>query len=651
MQKRATLAAHTSASTDAQQQQQPYQQHSRLERTESAKRPASRTTHAAHIQPNKVTLQAATTSSRYTRPDSAASNKSTGATKPLAAASADPVSSRPIATARARRQASNVGPEPKGRFDTRGLRRYRSDEQARSRSPSRSLATAAQQQQQPSAPVRVFGASKNAAAAQPISFSGRQQSESSVSRRMRPPASPASQPRPLPASRTPSRTGSVRGSVLGGAGNIHPRAPSVESTTPRAVHVGRTARPGMAAPASNASTPVKHPMTRPPPSPSAVSGRSDSRARASRIPRLAGYVESEAAAESRRRLLEENRVLTQQLAVEQNSNNELLKDFKDMASAFQTTTAQLEEAVADRIGAESRISALQVELGKQRAASAELHNKLDAMAALLHAQELERSSVRGLPSPSASQSKRAAASYEHDADSLHVEEDWHKQLEKTQACVAEGHAHLLLQLPDSEIDSETRAGLNALDRFVGRKGLNGEEDVVSRQFVQQASDASSTLVHKRTPQQRRVDEEERAKRRRSTMLFAGLIEPSSGSRGLLEDDPPSVDAPSCARCVQLLDTMQLLEVDNDYYREANAKLRDNITDVVSKHNALVRYFEKERQQRREAKAQALAEAMRAAAHERAMIEAQQKAHLDARTAEDSELSSQFDRSLRIATRG
>ncbi|KAJ1647889.1 hypothetical protein LPJ64_000775 [Coemansia asiatica] len=617
-------------------------------RSESAKRPASRTTHAAHIQPNKVTLQASTTSSRYTRPDSAASNKSTGTHKPPP--STEHVTSRPIATARARRQGSHVEPDTRGGFDTRGLRRYKSDEQARSRSPSRN-ALAGQQQQQPSVPVRVFGASKDAAAAQPLAFGAH---------RMRPPVSPANQQKPLPVSRAPSRAGSVRGgNVLAGNGQSHSRAPSAESTTPRTMYaggsnVGRTVRTGIAANASSAAsastTPVRQPIARPPPSPSAVSSAGNARTRASRIPRLAGYVESEAAAESRRRLLEENRVLSQQLAVEQNSNNELLKDFKDMASAFQATTLQLEEARSERAAAEKRVLALETELDEQREAGVELQKKLKAMEALLHAQELERSSARGLPSPNASLGKQAAT-IAHDTEG--DDDDWQVQLERTQARVAEGHAVLMLHLPDSEIDQETLAGLNALESFVDRKGRNGEEDVVSRQFVQ-----------KRTPQQRRVvEEEERAKRRRSTMLFAGLIEPSSGSRSLLNDDDddndndndnddqPSANMPSCARCAQLLDTMQLLEVDNDYYREANAKLRDNITDVVSRHNALVRFFEKERQQRRDAKALALAEATRAAAHERAMIEAQQRARLEALSAEDSELSSQFDRTLRIATRG
>ncbi|KAJ1817395.1 hypothetical protein LPJ75_001726 [Coemansia sp. RSA 2598] len=405
------------------------------------------------------------------------------------------------------------------------------------------------------------------------------------------------------------------------------------------------------------------PISRPPPSPSAASGTGSVMSSASLIPRPSRYKESEAAAESRRLLLEENRVLSQQLVVEQNSNNELLKDFKEMASAFQATTAQLEEAKAGRISSEKRVSALEMELDEQRAAGVELQKKLEAMEALLHAQELERSSARGLPSPSASLGRHAVAATHNAEDgddnrlahSLHIDDDWHAQLERTQARVAEGHAVLLLHLPDSEIDQETLAGLNAMESFVDRRGRNGEEDVVSRQFVQQSAQQTAepggSRIQKRTPQQRRVVEEERAKRRRSTMLFAGLIEPSSGSRSLLEDDAPSVDAPSCARCAQLLDTMQLLEVDNDYYREANAKLRDNITDVVSKHNALVRFFEKERQQRREAKAQALTEATRAAAHERAMIEAQQRARLEALSAEDSELSNHFDRSLRIATRG
>ncbi|KAJ2910293.1 hypothetical protein GGI21_001014 [Coemansia aciculifera] len=137
-----------------------------------------------------------------------------------------------------------------------------------------------------------------------------------------------------------------------------------------------------------------------------------------------------------------------------------------------------------------------------------------------------------------------------------------------------------------------------------------------------ASDAAQTPLSAR-------DDDARVKRRRSSMLFADLMLPSGGG-------PAMTSSGACERCGQLAESMQCLEADNDYYREANRKLRDAVNDTTSRHNALVRIFEVERARRREIHAAGLAEASRQATHDRMMLEV------------SDPLASRFERSLHIA---
>ncbi|KAJ2363588.1 hypothetical protein H4S01_004225, partial [Coemansia sp. RSA 2610] len=130
--------------------------------------------------------------------------------------------------------------------------------------------------------------------------------------------------------------------------------------------------------------------------------------------------------------------------------------------------------------------------------------------------------------------------------------------------------------------------------------------------------------------------EARADRRRSTMLFDGLIRPSAAGP----------EAAACERCDQLLESLQTVQLDNDYYREANARLRDSLSDTVSRHNAMVRVFERERTRRRERRAQELADASHVAARDRAQLNAQHRAELGIVDADD--LARRFDRAVHIA---
>ncbi|KAJ1960378.1 hypothetical protein GGI12_003833 [Dipsacomyces acuminosporus] len=254
-------------------------------------------------------------------------------------------------------------------------------------------------------------------------------------------------------------------------------------------------------------------------------------------------------------------------------------------------------------------------------------------------------------------------------------DDWRADRARILAEIGAIHATCTLDKPESEMDEATKCDLRLVEQYLDRattndgnvgdaafpafqsptgtrRGFNGNGNGSGSGS---GSGTTNKMVpppspHLVTPVQRKIaEQEERAKRRRSTMMFAGLIRPSNGtaaptstssllgSRDLLANTPrrPSVadDGGSqtlpCGRCQQLLETMQALEIDNDYYREANGKLRDSIADVVSKHNALVRLFERERMRRRENRANALAEASRVAARDRAVLEAQQRAELEA----------------------
>ncbi|KAJ2722186.1 hypothetical protein GGI07_003463 [Coemansia sp. Benny D115] len=680
---------------------------------DSTKRPASRTQSATYMQPNKVSLQAAAAASPSnrlsSRPGSAASNASTSSTRPQASSAVgERLVSRPIAAARARRQiggspiaaaASVAGSSDRPRVESRMLRRYRSDEQTRSKSPVRATSTISQhhpqqqQQQQPSVPMRVFGASRSNNVAQPIGVSGRQQSEPAVARRLRTatgshitaPIAPSPPTQPAGA-RTPSRSGSILGS----------RAPSSASTTP--LKTLSSASNGNTGKLSRANTVTTNRASlRAPPSPKTAEYGSASASNAatapgatsgqpgvqSRIPRFARGVATEASVESRRLLLEECQALREKLAFEQETNHMLLDSLKKTANECQKMSAEKEQLAAERDDAQASNAELSQQLRSKEEFIQRLEEKVEAMETLLDAQTIDRSTARTPPARGGSPTGVAPALATNGSGaglSGTLDEDWHDHSRRIRERVGQMQSVYLLEHPESEIDDATRKDLEVVDRYMER-GLRTKAELAPHSAVQQQADrgksgtavasvatgaaggshGSFSALHARAPQHRRVVDEERVNRRRSTMLFAGLIQPSSGggSHGLLGDSPNSPHGRSannegegaegkCGRCLQLLDTLQLLESDNDYYREANAKLRENITDVVSKHNAIVRFFERERQKVREARAQALVEASRAAAHDRAAIEARQRAQLEARV-DEGDLNLHFDQALHIAS--
>ncbi|KAJ2782220.1 hypothetical protein GGI15_002970 [Coemansia interrupta] len=627
----------------------------------------------------------------------ASSNSSSGITKPQMRAT-DRITSQPIATAHSRKQMPSVtsraarAPPNTSTFNagtavkserptSRILRRHRSDEPARSRSPIRQADRSSQQQQQQQhTPVRVFGASKNAAAAQPIVMSGRQQSESAIGRGMRAPSAikttpvSSSQRTTQPSiQKTPSGLGSMRGNG--------PRAPSAESTSSSTTPAGNSSRRGIRAAVDSSPKTSR----RPPPSPSIATTSNRTRLGSSLIPRPSERADSEPSAEARRRLYEENRELKNSLEVERSTNNEFLVQIKEMAAAFEALNAELEEIKGEKEIVHERVSELEQQLDNQRVVNGELQKKLYATESLLVAQynsdsegatEGDQSAQKVSAKRGKSASRNASSSIrpsKRDKE-LHIDSDPNAQIKRMQTGFANVLSVMLPNISKSPMDDETKSCIRNIETFMNTpssvdkaattrnhtQGSSAYQQNIGPDDSQLTSDLPSS---KRTPQHRRVVEDERVKRRRSSVIFADFIAKSGRPRRLLVDDDSSSDEDrgggqsgeakvyeDCARCKQLTDSMLLLQVDNDYYRQANTKLRENVTDVVSKHNALVQLFEKERLRRREIRAQALTEATRAAANDRAMLEARQRAQLEAAASgEDAELSLQFDRAVCIGS--
>ncbi|KAJ2618105.1 hypothetical protein H4S08_000029 [Coemansia sp. RSA 1365] len=143
---------------------------------------------------------------------------------------------------------------------------------------------------------------------------------------------------------------------------------------------------------------------------------------------------------------------------------------------------------------------------------------------------------------------------------------------------------------------------------------------------------------------------ERVRRRRSNLVFAPFIRPSGSTRARVPSHEPSSrfgeepyefdprdlfngeddfeEVLNCERCAQLLESLHLLELDNDYYREANDKLRSNLSEVTSSHNAMVHAFQCERQRLKDIRLRKLTDAVNVAARNRAILETQQRADLE-----------------------
>ncbi|KAJ2820155.1 hypothetical protein GGI24_004576 [Coemansia furcata] len=266
-----------------------------------------------------------------------------------------------------------------------------------------------------------------------------------------------------------------------------------------------------------------------------------------------------------------------ELASLRDFNAQLIDDLKQMNDVFNMAKAEVGRERMHAAEANERARLLEADLEKERGNSAALMGKIKALEALM--------------TNSTAATDPAAERFEG-----------REALQSTMSSVL---AACAVAKPRVEFSAATRRDISRVEAYI-------------------AGEAPQPLYAR--------DEEMRSSRRRSSMLFADLVLPSSGGGHAMA---AGAGGP-CERCSQLAETMQNLEADNDYYRDANRKLRDAVNDSTSRHNALVRIFEVERARRREIHAASLAEASRAATRERAMLDAEEP------------LASHFAHSLHIA---
>ncbi|KAJ2794437.1 hypothetical protein H4R21_005501, partial [Coemansia helicoidea] len=266
-----------------------------------------------------------------------------------------------------------------------------------------------------------------------------------------------------------------------------------------------------------------------------------------------------------------------------------------------------------------RAERAELELSECRAENAALAEKVAALTVVAKS----RAGLSGsLPSPRVSRGAAAELVSQHSNDSdeaAGLDGNWRDRYSRMTAAI--GAVRDSYQAGASE---SADRDLRIVDEYL-RDSADSERSAMDEPPSVPASGARGDSARLFTPRQRRLAaQDERVHRRRSSMLFAGLIQPSGCAAAGGDDD---AHAAECARCAQLYESLQAVLIDNDYYREANEKLRGSVADVVSRHNAMVRAFERERNRRREVRARELAEASHLAARDRALLEAHQRADL------------------------
>ncbi|KAJ2657442.1 hypothetical protein IWW48_004513 [Coemansia sp. RSA 1200] len=394
----------------------------------------------------------------------------------------------------------------------------------------------------------------------------------------------------------------------------------------------------------------------------------------SRIPRPAihGQENGSSASLRYRQLLDSNQYLKEQLAKEREAVNVLLREIKTMAAVTESLNAKLDAANAATEAANIRADRAETQLRNQRTENAALKQKIVALNEVVRSQSdicgnglpspnKSRGVLDGIPGLQGDSTESATSDYQRNRD---VKEQYSDHA-RIVAGISAIHAACTLAQPEAEMSPSVRRDLCTVEHYLqtvaDSQTPNFSETntggVANDTHVSEVIPAPLTMFSPPTqidaPQQRWVaEQEERVMRRRSSMLFAGLIRPSVASTASPGRDQAlplqTVDITTefeedeqlaCGRCKQLLETMHALEIDNDYYREANKKLRDSTIDIISRHNALVHVFERERSRRMDARASALARTLGNAVRDRAQLEAQQRAEInDIEVSENSERS-------------
>ncbi|KAJ2343271.1 hypothetical protein IWW50_006195 [Coemansia erecta] len=370
--------------------------------------------------------------------------------------------------------------------------------------------------------------------------------------------------------------------------------------------LGRTARvisPGTTRPTQRRPLPSPH-----------VATNAESSRQVTHIPRPAPPVdETSRHGISHTFMFNEYQERTRQLNLERQTNSQLIADLKSMNACVQALELDLSDTRAHAADAQARAEEAERERDRVYAVNKALEDKVAALMELAKVQ--------------AGKTLRSNNSSNSEIDDAQNPSDRYARMVSKigairGACNTEG----------SRASAE---GMRTVDEFL----------VTASNHKRLESTQSSTTTSPMpfTPRQRRqASHDARVDRRRSTMLFAGLIRPSGSASSPMGEAVQS----QCQRCDQLLESLQTIQIDNDYYREANSKLRDNVSDVVSRHNAMVRAFECERKRRRDRRAHDLAEASHLAARDRALFNAQQRVELG--LTDSDELAQRFDRVVQIS---
>ncbi|KAJ2501186.1 hypothetical protein GGH96_002106 [Coemansia sp. RSA 1972] len=293
-----------------------------------------------------------------------------------------------------------------------------------------------------------------------------------------------------------------------------------------------------------------------------------------------------------------------QLSLERQTNVQLIADIKSMSACIQSLELDMADTRAHAANEQTRADEAERERERVAAVNRALEDKLAALMDVVKAQvgKTARSSTSSCSEPDDGQS------------------------------TSEKYARMVSRI------GAIRGACNADNSHTSVESMRSIEKFPANAENMRTADK---LLASAESKRRQASHEARIDRRRSTMLFAGLIRPSGDSVSI-DDAIPS----SCQRCDQLLDSLQTVQIDNDYYREANAKLRDNVSDVVSRHNAMVRAFECERARRRDRRAHELAEASHLAARDRARLNAHQRIEIGLDDADD--LALRFDHAVHIS---
>ncbi|KAJ2653270.1 hypothetical protein IWW40_000636 [Coemansia sp. RSA 1250] len=286
-----------------------------------------------------------------------------------------------------------------------------------------------------------------------------------------------------------------------------------------------------------------------------------------------------------------------QLEMERQTNQQLISDIHKINSVCDVQALELERERVRAADALARADAAENELARLRNINRALEDRAAAMQRVVRTQTRQRSA--------------SSASSQSDADDCH---DWNATYTRMVSRIGSIRDTCAAEATPAAPDS-----MRAVDEFLATAHARKAAPSSAQRRFRQAEDA-------------RID------RRRSTMLFADLVRPSRPAA------PGSPNTAQCERCDQLVETLHAVEIDNDYYREANARLRDTVSDVVSRHNAMVRAFERERQRRRDRRAQQMADASHNAARDRARASTLQ--HGPVTDADD--LAQRFSRAVHIA---